>query len=155
MQNSLLRFLKTFHKYLPYTNFEISISLVQFFGEKIAQILHKANCSDKLNSLKIALQKYLANAKFSPRPNVASGKNPLYNHFGRKARHFGHCATAAWPRPWRPFHWLLAEEERPFSKSSVNVLGLASTDRTWWRSAVCSEHSGEFFKFEPFNWNLN
>ena len=34
---SLLRFFKTFHKYLPYANFGLFISLVQFFGQKIAK----------------------------------------------------------------------------------------------------------------------
>ena len=37
---SLLRFFKTFHQYLPYANFELFISLVQFFGKKIAKKLH-------------------------------------------------------------------------------------------------------------------
>ena len=32
---SVLLFLKTFHKYLPYANFGIFISLVQFFGQNI------------------------------------------------------------------------------------------------------------------------
>ena len=32
---SLLRFFKTFHKYLPYANFGLFISLVQFFGQNI------------------------------------------------------------------------------------------------------------------------
>ena len=35
MQISLLRFFKTFHKYLPYANFGLFISLVQFFGQNI------------------------------------------------------------------------------------------------------------------------
>ena len=34
MRISLLRFLKTFHKYLPYLNFALFISLVQFFWAK-------------------------------------------------------------------------------------------------------------------------
>jgi hypothetical protein len=32
---SLLRFFKTFHKYLPYANLGLFISLVQFFGQNI------------------------------------------------------------------------------------------------------------------------
>ena len=32
---SLLRFFKTFHKYLLYANFGLIISLVQFFGQNI------------------------------------------------------------------------------------------------------------------------
>ena len=35
MRISLLRFYKTFHKYLPYANFGLLISLVQFFGQYI------------------------------------------------------------------------------------------------------------------------
>jgi hypothetical protein len=34
---SLLQFFKTFHKYLPYANFGLFISLVQYFGQKIAK----------------------------------------------------------------------------------------------------------------------
>jgi hypothetical protein len=32
---SLLRFFKTFHKYLPYANFGLFIPLVRFFGQNI------------------------------------------------------------------------------------------------------------------------
>ena len=35
VRNSLLWFFKTFHKYLPYANFGLFISLVQFFGQNI------------------------------------------------------------------------------------------------------------------------
>ena len=35
VQISLLRFFKTFHKYLPYANFGLFISLVRFFGQNI------------------------------------------------------------------------------------------------------------------------
>jgi hypothetical protein len=63
MRMSLLQFFKTFHKYVPYPNFGLFIS-VQFFGQKIAQNLHKANRGNEINSQKIALAKYLANAKF-------------------------------------------------------------------------------------------
>ena len=40
------------------------ISLVPFFGQTIAKKLHKANHSNEIDSQKIALVKYLANAKF-------------------------------------------------------------------------------------------
>ena len=43
---SLLRFFKTFHKYLPYANFGLLILLLQFFGQKTAQNLLKANRSN-------------------------------------------------------------------------------------------------------------
>ena len=33
----LLRIFKTFHKYLPYANFGLFISLVRFLGQKIAK----------------------------------------------------------------------------------------------------------------------
>ena len=36
MRISLLRFFKTCHKYFPYANFGLFISLVLFFGQKIA-----------------------------------------------------------------------------------------------------------------------
>ena len=70
VQISLMQFLKTFHKYLPFANFWLFISLVQFFGQKIALMKkiaknsHKANFSNETNSQKIALAKYLANTKF-------------------------------------------------------------------------------------------
>ena len=35
VQISLLRYFKTFHKYLPYANFGLFISLLQIFGQKI------------------------------------------------------------------------------------------------------------------------
>ena len=35
MRISLVRFLKTFHKYLPYAKFWRFISLVRFFGQNI------------------------------------------------------------------------------------------------------------------------
>ena len=38
MRISLLRFFKTFHKYLPYANLGLFISLVQIFGQKIAKV---------------------------------------------------------------------------------------------------------------------
>ena len=60
VQISLLRFCKTFHKYLPYANFGVFISLLQFFGQKIAQNSYKANLSIEINSQKIALAKYFA-----------------------------------------------------------------------------------------------
>ena len=46
---SLLHFLKTFHKYLPYANFGLFISLAQFFGQKIAK-----NRTNEINSPKFA-----------------------------------------------------------------------------------------------------
>ena len=58
---------KNIHKYLPFANFWLFISLVQFFGQKIALMKkiaknsHNANCSNETNSQKIALAKYLAN----------------------------------------------------------------------------------------------
>jgi hypothetical protein len=57
---SLLRFFKTFHKYLPYANFGLFISLVQFFGQKNSQKIALM----KSMSLKFALGKCLANANF-------------------------------------------------------------------------------------------
>ena len=57
---SLLWFFKTFYKYLPYANFGLFISLVQFFGQKIAHNLHKVNRSNEINSQKIALAIYFA-----------------------------------------------------------------------------------------------
>ena len=44
---SLLRFSKIFHKYLPYANFGLFISLVRFFGDKIAK-----NRTNEINSPK-------------------------------------------------------------------------------------------------------
>ena len=45
----LLWFFKTFRKYLPYANFGLFISLVQFFGQKIAKkTSHKWNKWPKL-----------------------------------------------------------------------------------------------------------
>ena len=35
MRTSLLRFFKTFHKYLPYANFGLFSSLMQFIGQNI------------------------------------------------------------------------------------------------------------------------
>ena len=35
---SLMRFFEIFNKYLPYANFELFISSVQFFGQKMAGV---------------------------------------------------------------------------------------------------------------------
>ena len=51
VQILLLQFLKPFHKYLPDVNLGLFISLVQFFGQKIAQ-----NRTNEINSPKFTLQ---------------------------------------------------------------------------------------------------
>ena len=53
---SLLRFFKTFHTYLPYANFGLFISLVQFFVQNIWLM----QCFGYL----FHYCEYLANAKF-------------------------------------------------------------------------------------------
>ena len=51
----------------------------------MAQNSHKANHSNEINNQKLALAKYLANAKFgyydfSPGPKVALGEDPLFHY---------------------------------------------------------------------------
>ena len=38
LQISIMQFFKTFQKYLPNATFELFISLLQFFGQKIAKL---------------------------------------------------------------------------------------------------------------------
>ena len=61
---SLLRFFKTFQKYLPNAILGLNISLLRFSLCLLAQKLHKENRSNEIISPKIALGKNLANAKF-------------------------------------------------------------------------------------------
>ena len=71
MQISLLQFSKTFQNYLANVILGLLISLMQFFGQKS----HNNDISI-MNSQKIAIAKYLANAKFGPK--VALSKDPMY-----------------------------------------------------------------------------
>ena len=73
MQISLLQFSKTFQNYLANVILGLLISLMQFFGQKS----HNNDISSKeMNSQKIAIAKYLDNAKFGPK--VALSKDPIY-----------------------------------------------------------------------------